>query len=373
MKCCNQCILTEADYPNIILDTNGICDICLINEKKIEEVEVLKKGNALQKLLSEIKKNKKGKYDCLIGVSGGTDSSYMVHLAKSWGLNPLLFHVDGGWNSEKAVINVERIVDRSGFDFVTKVLPWHEMRDLQQAFIKANVIDIDLPFDNALMAEIFNLATQYKIKYILYGYNNLTEGIMPSNFTHYKFDKRNIYDIHKTFGEIPLKHLRILGTFDFFYYTRYKKLQFVFPLNYIDYNKEEAKRIIEKNYDWVDYGGKHYESVFTRFYQGYILPKKFNVDKRKSHLSMLICSKQLTKKEALIELNSQEPYPNKILERDDLRFFQKKLKLTEEEFKLYMLSPGVSHRTYKSDLDYYDLLRPAYRFLKKTLGLNWFR
>lgn len=373
MKACVQCILTENDYPDIVLDAAGVCDICRVNEKKIAEVAAVKNKGALEQLLSQIKKNKKSKYDCLIGISGGTDSSYMVHLAKTWGLNPLLFHVDGGWNSEKAVVNIERIVDKSGFDFVTKVLPWHEMRDLQNAFIRAGVLDIDLPFDNALMAEIFGLASRYRIKYILYGYNNLTEGIMPGNFTHYKFDKRNLYHIHRLFGTEPLRKLKILGTFDFFYYTRYKKIEFVFPLNYIDYNKEEAKRVIEENYRWVDYGGKHYESVFTRFYQGYILPEKFGVDKRKSHLSMLICSGQMTRGEALEELHSQDPYPNKILEREDLHFFLKKLKISPEEFETYMHTPGVPHRAYRSDLDYYDSLRPVYRFLKKTLGLNWFR
>lgn len=372
MKACKQCILTEEDYPKIVLDDEGVCDICRVNEKKVAEVHALRGKGALESLLARIKSHKKGKYDCLIGICGGTDSSYMVHLAETWGLNPLLFHVDGGWNSEKAVLNIDRIVERSGFDFVTKVLPWHEMRDLQRAFIKANVLDIDLPFDNALVAEIFALARKHGIKYILYGYNNLTEGIMPENFTHYKFDRRNLLHIHRLFGEKPLKHLKILGTFGLFYYTRYKKVEFAFPLNYLDYRKEEAKRTIESKYNWVDYGGKHYESVFTRFYQGYILPKKFGVDKRKSHLSMLICSKQMTREDALRELNAGGPYPDRIMERDDMLFFLKKLQLTPAEFEEYIRTPGVSHRAYKSDLDYYDSVRPIYRFLKKRLGLNWF-
>lgn len=373
MKACKKCLFTEVDHPGIQLDKDGVCDICKINQHRINQVNSYKSPELLNKFIINVKKSKKRKYDCLIGISGGTDSSYMVYLAKKWGLNPLLMHVDGGWNSETSVINIERIVEKSGFDFVTEVLPWHEMRDLQTAFIKANVIDIDLPFDNAMLKYNYLIASKYRIKYILNGYSTTTEGIMPPRFTHYKMDKRNLIDIHKMHGNLPLEQLNLLGTFEYMYYNRVKKIRFVHPLNLIEYNKKEAQEIIEKEFDWQNYGGKHYENVFTRFYQGHILPKKFNVDKRKSHLSMLICDNQMTKEETQKLLFSSPPYPSELLERDDRIFFCKKLKLTPDEFDEYMNSPEVSHRKFKSDLDIYDFFRPIYRILKKVLNLNIFK
>lgn len=373
MKACKKCLFNEVDHPEIQLDKDGVCDICNVNQIRIDKINSDKSEIALNKFIAKIKKSKIGKYDCLIGISGGTDSTYMVYLAKKWGLSPLLMHVDGGWNSETSVINIERIVEKSGFDFITEVLPWHEMRDLQRAFIKANVIDIDLPFDNAMLKYNYLIARKYQIKYILNGYSTTTEGIMPPKFTHYKMDKRNLIDIHKNHGNIKLNQLKLLGTFEYMYYDRIKRIKFVHPLNLIEYNKKEAREIIERVFDWKDYGGKHYENVFTRFYQGHILPKKFKVDKRKSHLSMLICDNQMSKDEALTLLNSSPLYPSELLERDDKIFFCKKLKLSLDEFDEYMKSLEISHRKFKSDLDIYDLFRPIYRPLKKVLKLNIFK
>lgn len=373
MRSCSKCLFNEENHTSIVFDKQGVCDICLINEKRISGLEIQRNPKALKELIESIKSSRKGKYDCLIGISGGTDSTFLVCLAKTWGLNPLLMHVDGGWNSETSVINIERIVEKSQFDFVTEILPWHEMRDIQKAFIQSNVIDIDLPFDNAMLKYNYIVARKHGIKYILNGYSTSTEGIMPEQYNHYKYDKRNIHDIHNKFGRIKLKKLKFLSSFQYIWYDRISKIKFVHPLDYFDYNKQYAKQIIEKEYDWKDYGGKHYENVFTRFYQGHILPLKFNIDKRISHLSMLICSNQITKEEALHILFSSSPYPNSILERDDELFFCKKLQLSKSEFDSYMSSQEVSHRKYKSDLDWYDFLRPTYRFFKKIFGLHVFK
>ena len=373
MKECSKCLFNSEDYPEIFFDENDICNICHMNENRIIELEKKKKLESIENFISKLKKSRKGKYDCLIGISGGTDSTYMVYLAKKWGLNPLLMHVDGGWNSETSVINIEKIVDNCEFDFVTEVLPWHEMRELQRAFIKANVIDIDLPFDNAMLKYNFIIAKKFGIKYILNGYSTTTEGIMPPNFNHYKFDKRNIIDINKKYGRLPIKKLKILSTFGYMYYDRILKIKFAYPLNLIDYNKKEARIIIEKEFDWKNYGGKHYENVFTRFYQGYILPKKFNVDKRKSHLSMLICSNQISKSEANSILRDQAPYPSNLLERDDKLFFCKKMKLSLTELNEYISKKEVLHRKFKSDLDFYDFFRPLYRILKKLFQVKVFK
>ena len=373
MRSCSKCLFNEENHTSIVFDKQGVCDICLINEKRISGLEIQRNPKALKELIESIKSSRKGKYDCLIGISGGTDSTFLVCLAKTWGLNPLLMHVDGGWNSETSVINIERIVEKSQFDFVSEILPWHEMRDIQKAFIQSNVIDIDLPFDNAMLKYNYIVARKHGIKYILNGYSTSTEGIMPGQYNHYKYDKRNIHDIHNKFGRIKLKKLKFLSSFQYIWYDRISKIKFVHPLDYFDYNKQDAKQIIEKEYDWKDYGGKHYENVFTRFYQGHILTLKFNIDKRISHLSMLICSDQITKEEALHILFSSSPYPNSILERDDELFFCKKLQLSKSEFDSYMSSQEVSHRKYKSDLDWYDFLRPIYRFFKKIFGLQVFK
>jgi N-acetyl sugar amidotransferase len=373
MKECSKCLFTENDYPAIILNEHGICDICLVNEKRLKNLESQQTPEALNELITKIKKSKTGKYDCLIGISGGTDSSYLVYLAKKWGLNPLLLHVDSGWNSEISVINIEKIVDKSGFDLWTEVLPWKEMKDVQRAFILAGVLDIDLPFDNAMLMYNYNTAKKFGIQYILNGYSTSTEGIMPPNFSHYKYDKRNIIDIHKSFGRTKRKKLQFLSTLNYLYFDKIKKIQFLHPLNHLEYNKAEAKKTITDSFEWQDYGGKHYESVFTRFYQGHILPEKFSIDKRKSHLSMLICANQLTKAEAISELNSHAAYPSELLKREDQRFFLKKLSLTENFWMDYLKSPGVSHREFKSDLDIYDLFRPLYRLFRKVFRFSIFK
>lgn len=366
---CTKCLFTSENNPSIVVDEEGICDLCRINERRIANVQKKQNPEALEQLLSEIKSSKKGKYDCLIGISGGTDSSYLVYMAQQWGLNPLLLHIDGGWNSETSVINIEKIVDNSGFDFITEVLPWHEMRDAQKAFIQSDVIDIDLPFDNAMVMYNYLVAQKYGIKFVLNGYSTVTEGIMPESYNHFKLDKNNLLDIQKKFGSKKLKKLRYIGRLRHFYYERIKKIRTVYILDYIDYNKSEAKKIIQSEFNWKDYGGKHYENVFTRFYQGHILPKKFNVDKRISHLSMLICSGQISKVAALKEL--QEPvYASPLLERDDRVFFCKKLQLSADEFDAYLKRPRRSHRDFKSSLDIYDFFRPAYRFVKRLLRLS---
>jgi N-acetyl sugar amidotransferase len=367
MKECSNCILTEVDYPKIKLNSKGICDICEVNSAKIKNITELNKSERLNELVQLVKTQKKGKYDCLIGISGGTDSSYLVHLAKEWGLNPLLLHIDGGWNSEKSVSNIKKIVSISGFDFITEVLPWDEMKDLQKAFVKANVIDIDIPFDNAVSMYNFYVAKKYKIKYIFNGYSTETEGLMPPNFSHYKCDGRNIAHIHKLFGTINLKDLKILGSFKLFYFDKICKIKFVFPLDYIRYDKSKSKEIIQAEFGWEDYGGKHYESIYTRFYQGSILPRKFKINKRKSHLSMLICANQITREDALA-LDRAPYYTSESLEKEDQQFFCKKLDFSTEWFENYLLQKEVPHRFYKSDFDLYDRVRPVYRFIKKIFS-----
>lgn len=371
MKSCSQCLLTDADYPEIQFNDFGKCDICLQNEGRLKSVRKI--SGQINQLMTDIKAKASGKYDCIIGISGGTDSSYLVHLAKSYDLNPLLVHIDSGWNSEISVINIHNLVQKSGFDLYTVVLPWKEFKDVQRSFVLANVMDIDLPFDNAMLYYNYSVAKKFGVKYILNGYSSKTEGLLPPSWTHFKYDRKNIRDIHKKFGILKLENLKFLSPLRMMYFDRIHRIKFVNVLDRIDYKKGEAKKVIKEQFDWSDYGGKHYESVFTRFYQGYILPNKFGIDKRKSHFSMLILNGELTQKEALEQLSNDKMYPSEQMLRDDHRFFLKKLELDENWFTSYINRPGVSNRNFASELDLYDSIKPFYRKLKKIIGLKVFK
>lgn len=372
MKQCDFCLFNELTYPQIKIDENGKCDVCYVNEQRISAVKLQRSDFFLEQMIQKIKVSRTGDYDCLIGVSGGADSTYLVHLALEWGLNPLLLHVDGGWNSKIAVENIRNLVETTGFDYVCEVLDWNEMRELQLSFIKSDVLDIDLPFDNAMLAYNYSIANKFGIKYILNGYTTETEGILPEGFTHYKLDKRNLKGIYKKFTGKSIQKIKLVGTFDHIYYDKIKKIRFVYPLDWINYSKEESTALIQERYAWQSYGAKHYDNVFTRFYQGYILPNKFSIDKRISHISMLICSKQITLEEAKKMYLSNPYYPNKEMEMDDLNFFIKKLGLSHQEFEEYMGRPAISHRNFKSDLDYYDFFRPFYSWIKKVFKFRIF-
>ena len=366
---CTKCILDSHDYPEISFDEVGICTICKTYDDLSSRTILHKEAgkHALDQLLVEIKEYGKGKeYDCLIGVSGGVDSSYLAWLTKEWKLRPLVSHVDNGWNTELAVSNIESLLNKLGYDLFTYVIDWDEMRDLQHAFIKANVVDIDLPFDNAFMAILYRLAAKYKIKYILSGHNTATEGYLPPNFTHNKMDSVNIRDIHKQFGTIPLKSFPIIGRIEQQYFEKVKNINIYTPLNWMDYNKADAKKLITEDLGWRDYGGKHYENIYTRFYQGHILYEKFHIDKRKSHLSTLICSGQIKKVEALEEI-MKPPYPNQELLKTDREFFLKKMRMTEAAFAEYIHAPAIPHTAYRSYENTINRLRPYYRMYKSIV------
>lgn len=369
-RACKQCVLDSWDYPAIQFDEEGVCDICRTNEQLLRS-QVLTGGAGLAKLeetLDEVRNAGKGReYDCLIGVSGGVDSTYVAWKVKEWGLRPLVVHVDNGWNAELAVSNIESIISKLGFDLYTEVLDWPQMRDLQLAFLKASVLDIDLPFDNAFMAVLYRMASKHRIKYILSGHNTATEGYLPPNFNHQKADKPNILDVHRQFGTRSIKGFPILGYGQMLWYEKVAGIRMISPLNWIDYNKAEVKELIASELGWRDYGGKHYENIFTRFYQGYILPEKFGVDKRKSHLSVLICSGQMDRAAALKGLE-EAPYPDPKLAAEDKAFFIKKFGLSEAEFDALMALPPRDHLEFKSVQHQIAKLRPAWRTMKRILG-----
>ena len=346
---CTRCLYDNYVYPRITFDQKGVCNICHIYED-LQSRTVIKGAAGAQKLsslINEIKlKGAEKKYDCIVGVSGGVDSSYVAYLSKEWGLRPYIIHVDGGWNSDISVKNIAKLLQKLGLDLHTHVIDWQEMRDLQRAFIKASVLDIDLPFDNAFMAILYNTASKLGIKYILSGHNTETEGWMPENFTHYKLDSINIKSIHKRFGEQSISKFSMMGPLKIRYFKNTKGIQMISPLDLIDYKKAEVKEFLIKELDWIDYGGKHYENTFTRFYQSYILYHKFKIDKRISHLSTLINSGQITKEQAKHELDKL-PYDIENIEKEK-EFFAKKLGFHKDELDEYVKAPGISHLHYAS-------------------------
>lgn len=366
---CTKCILDTNDYPAMHFDAKGVCEICRIYDDLARRTIV--RGEAgqrkLEQMIADIKTAGQGhEYDCIVGISGGVDSTYVAWLSKQWGLRPLVMHIDNGWNSELAVMNIENIVKKLGYDLYTYVLNWNQMKDLQLSFMKASVVDIDLPFDNAFMAVLYQLADKHKIKYILSGHNTETEGYLPPNWVHNKLDTMNMRDIHKRFGTESIKGFPMIGMLRMWYYKKVKKVKMVTPLDYIDYNKDKVKKFIIDELEWRDYGGKHYENIFTRFYQGYILPEKFGINKRKSHLSTLVCSGQITREQALEE--DKKPIYDTDLLKIDKEFFLKKFRLSEQEFSNIMALPVKQHTDYKSYMNVYKKLRPYYRFLKRLIG-----
>lgn len=358
---CTRCILDSNDDPNLVLDNEGVCNHCRYYEEQARLY--LKTGKEAEQLLGDtIKKlkdyGKDKKYDCLIGLSGGVDSSYVAYVAKQQGLNALCVHFDNGWNSEIAVQNIHNIVNKLGFDLYTYVIDWEEFKDLQLAYLKASVIDIEALTDHAIYGTMFKIARDNDIKYVLGGHNVVTEGVLPYHWTYDKKDYVNIRAIHKQFGTKKLVSFPFLDL-KMKKFIRNSGVEFINYLNWLPYVKSEVKEKLQKELGWKDYGGKHYESVWTRFYQGYILPVKFKVDKRKAHLSALICSGQITRQEALEEMKQPAYDPETF--RIDKAFVLKKLELTEEEFEKIMAMPVRSHRDFDTEgslFNYYPLLKP---------------
>jgi N-acetyl sugar amidotransferase len=361
-RMCSRCILDTADDPEIEFDDRGVCNHCLTYDRVAKErlVGGAERGHGLDGLLDKIKSDgERGDYDCVVGVSGGVDSTYVAYLAKQFGLRALVVHCDNGWNSELAVKNIENIVRRLDFDLFTYVINWEEFKDLQLSYLKASVVDIEAITDHAIVATLYKVASKNGIRHILSGENMATEGVLPPHWVHNKNDLMNIKAIHRRFGVTRLKTFPTLGLLKKLYYQRAAGIRYVPILNYVDYVKEDAKRIISEELGWRDYGGKHYESIFTRFYQSYILPVKFGIDKRKSHLSTLICSGQMTREEALESVKA-EPIDGDVL-ASDKEYVIKKFGLTAESFDSIMALAPRRHTDYRSILNVYRRLRPLVR------------
>ncbi|MGQ0443514.1 MAG: N-acetyl sugar amidotransferase [Methylophilaceae bacterium] len=365
---CTRCVMNES-ANDIHFDALGHCNYCTDMLKRLEnfqpsDAEELK--FKFDNLLSKVKKSGAGKrYDCIVGVSGGADSAYVLYLAKQHGLRPLAVHMDNGWNSELAVNNIENLVRKLGVDLYTHVINWHEYRALQQSFFDADVIDIELLYDNAMLAVNYRLATKYGIHYILAGTNTTTEGMrMPTQWNWFKFDKKNIHAIAQR-NQVKIKSMPTLSVIGYAWYRFVQRIEWVDFLDYVDYYKPTCLQELQDKIGYRPYPYKHYESIFTRFYQGYLLPQKFGVDKRRLHLSTLICSGQMARTEAK-DLLEKSPYPDSDDLTSDIDYFLKKMNWSQNDLEAYLARKPVSHEQYTSEFMTAQKLKRMY---KKTMEL----
>lgn len=352
----------------ITFDENGVCDHCRDFYQNIQpHWHTDEKGRAaLAKIVEKIKREGKGKdFDCIMGMSGGIDSSYLTFWAKELGLRPLVFHVDAGWNSQQAVNNIEVLVDKLDLDLYTEVIDWEEMKDLQLAFIKAGVPHIDTPQDHAFFATMYRFADKHNIKYILTGANYSTECIRnPIEWMYYQSDLAQLKDIHRKFGTRPLKNFPLTSILRHKVYLRYiKGIKVVTPLNYVPYDKEKAMQLLVDKFGWQRYPQKHFESRFTKFYEGYWLPQKFGYDTRKVQFSSLILTGQMERGEALEKLR-QPPFDKDTIARD-FEYIATKLGISVDELQGYFNAPNKAYTDYKTQEGIYKIGAK----IMKTLGL----
>ncbi|MBU2526461.1 MAG: N-acetyl sugar amidotransferase [Bacteroidetes bacterium] len=354
---CTNCVMDTSD-SKITFDEKGICDHCndfYENVKPNWHTDERGKKE-LSLIVEKIKKEGKGKdFDCILGLSGGVDSSYMLHIAvKEFGLRPLVFHVDGGWNSELAVHNIQVLVDKFGLDLYTEVINWEEMKDFQLAFFKSGVPHIDIPQDHAFVATLYNFAHKYNIKYILNGGNISTECIRnPMEYFYYGTDMAQINDIRKRFGTIKMETYPFSPILKHKFYLRYiKRIKVLKLLNYRPYIKGDALELLNKAYGWKPYPQKHFESRFTKFFEAYWLPERFGFDSRRVQFSSLIVTGQMNRDEALEKLKKPAYNPETI--EDEFNYIATKLGITPNQLKSYFTMEKKFYWDYKNQVSMFN-------------------
>ena len=365
-KECVRCIMSTRWDRSIKFDNNGVCNHCIRFDDLVDS-RVFSGNEGTQKLnelVDKIKKSGKGKkYDCIMGVSGGVDSTYVAYLAVKLGLRPLAVHFDNGWNSNLAVENIEKTLSQLNIDLDTHVVDWDEFSDLQLSFLKASVPDGEIPTDHGIDALLWQKASDYGVKYILSGMNFATEALSVPDWAYGHSDWRYIKGIHHKYGSRKLSNFPHFGFLKLFFYNIVRGVRIVSPLNYVDFNKEDAMQILQKELGWIYYGGKHYESIYTRFFQGYVLPKKFDIDKRVGHLSDLINSGQITRQDAIEEMNRTAYDPD--LLREDLIYVKKKFRISDGDWESLMQAPVKSFRDFKNSYDFVQFLRRTINKLRE--------
>lgn len=362
---CVRCVFRLVDDPLLNLDAQGVCRHCRIYaERAARALSPRERDAKFESVLARIReRGARRPYDCVVGLSGGVDSSYVAYLAHKHKLRALIVHLDNGWDTEASMSNIESALRITGYDLHTLVLDWPEFRDLQISYLKAGVIDIEALTDHAILSLLYQAARRFKIPSILTGINWTTEGALPDSWVHMKLDAPNIRAIHKRYGTEPLRTFPLLGLGRRWLDRRVFGIEEIPILDLVEYHKPQVKKDLSRELGWRDYGGKHHESVFTRFYQTYILPVKFGVDKRRSHLSTLICAGQMTREAALAELEGPPIDPD--LAAIDKAFVARKFGVTTEEFDAWMEGPIRSHLDFPS---YKTVFLAGSRVKRKLLG-----
>ena len=361
---CSRCVLDTSD-PDIKFDAQGVCNHCRLFDSSITRYWFPNEQGAglLAAKTAEIRQAGEGKsFDSILGLSGGVDSSYLALKALELGLRPLVVHVDAGWNSELAVHNIQRVVEYCGFDLYTHVLNWREIRDLQVAYLKSGVANQDVVQDHGFFATLYHFAVENNVKYVLNGGNIATESVFPRAWHHAAMDAINLKAIHNKFGTVPLKDFKTISFFDYYiYYPLIRGLQVVRPLNFMPYDKLNALMHLRNTIGYKEYGRKHGESVFTKFFQNYYLPKRFGYDKRRPHLASMILSGQIVREDALSTLEDQ------LYDEDELHkdrdYIARKLEISVDELESYIESPRHFYYEYPN----WDSRYKAFKFVQSQV------
>ena len=368
-RICRKCVMDTTD-PEINFDEDGICNHCrefdeVTSKRWFPNIQGEKRLEAIYEKMK--KENAKKDYDCILGLSGGVDSSYLALKLYEADIRPLVVHVDGGWNSELAVQNIENIVNYCGWHLHTIVIDWEEMKDLQLAYLKSGIANQDVPQDHAFFASLYHFATKHQVNYVISGGNIATESIFPKAWHWSAMDADNLHAIHKKFGTIKLRNYKTIGFYQlYFYYPFIKKMKIIRPLNFMPYIKNEALKELKDKVGYKEYARKHGESVFTRFFQNYWLPMKFGYDKRKPHLSSLIVAGQMIREEALKEL--EKPlYDEKEL-KEDKQYIAKKLGVSYEEFEQILQMSSHTYSDFPNMAEKYNRIKKVQNFLSKLFG-----
>ncbi|MBP6695534.1 MAG: N-acetyl sugar amidotransferase [Saprospiraceae bacterium] len=354
-RICTRCIMDDT-VQGIIFDEQGECTFCKIHDELAEKFPLNENTTReIEAIVAKIKKEGKGKkYDCVLGVSGGRDSTFMLYTAVKLGLRPLAVHFDNGWNSDLAVQNIKNVCNKFNIDLYTHVADWEEFKDLQRAFLLASVPDAEVPTDWVIFSVMYKAAKEEGVKYIIQGHSFRTEGTTPLTWTY--MDGRYVNYIQKKFGTLKIKSFPVMTMFDYLYYTFVKRVKQIRLLYYIPYDEKAILNMLTNEVGWQDYGGKHHESKYTGFFQSYILTRKFNIDKRKLHYSALIRSGQKSRAEAL-EAVHKDPYTGG---QETMDYCLKKLGFTPAAFEQIMNNKPKLFLDYRS---YYQLIK----FFEKPL------
>lgn len=351
----------------ITFDEKGACNHCTAFLDKRSKHRYHGKGSdeALDRIILEMKRAGRSRdYDCIIGVSGGADSSYLAYIAKEKGLRPLAVQMDNGWNSEKAVQNIKNITKKLEIDYESYVLNWEDFKNLQLAFLKASVPEAETPTDVAIAGALHFFAVKYDIKYILSGGNLATEGILPKSWHYDAKDLKYFKYIQKTFGGERVKNFPTFGYKKEMYFKLIKGIKMSYPLNFVSFVREHAVGLLKEKFDWIPYGGKHYESRYTKFIQSYYLFEKFGVDYRRASLSTQICMGETSRANAIEHLKSK-PYDLRKIE-EEKRYISKKLCISTEELERIVNLPAKWYWDYPNDHKKLDFIYDVYRKLFKA-------